>query len=738
MSTNRLLLAINLSIAGLLAAFLVACYWYGFRPLAETTGQITAPISGPGMIRRDALGVPHIQAESSEDAIFLQGYAMAQDRLWQMDAMRRRAAGELAEVVGERAVALDKEARAFGLRRIAQAAERDLQPEERTVFAAFARGVNHYIDTHRGRLPLEFTLLNYDPRPWSVRDCVLAGLEMYRSLTQNWRTELIKQKMRKSGDAAKVDFLFPLGADAGAQPGSNAWVISGARTASGKPILSNDPHLEYALPSPWYLVQLDAPDLHVTGASIIGLPTIVTGHNQSIAWGVTNLEFDVQDLYREQFDQQTGRYQYDGAMQQAQAEQDVISVKGAAAQPIVTWYTRHGPIFAMEDGQAYALHWSAAEQGGFTFPFLAVNRAQNWVEFKNALSRLGGPALNFVYADISGNIGYQVAGRLPKRKNCAGDLPADGATPDCEWDGSIPFEELPSSYNPPSGVLVTANNNPFPKDFPYKVNGNFATTHRVWQITSRLKGRDKWKAEEMVGVQIDAYSAFSHRLAQQTIAAFDAEKPNAPDLSAAVEVLRAWGGTMQKGQAAPMLATLIYEQLRQIVADRAAAGQSELYRFAASVQAIEQLLQERPKNWFPDYDALMMRALRGALEAGAKLQGSNVSRWDFGQYQPLRIQSPVGGNIPLVGRLFNLGPVAFSGSPTSVVQYTGRLGPSLRMTTDLSDLEHSFANLVTGESGQRFSTHYKDQWDAYLQGRTFAMPFNNVNAKDVLSVNPSQ
>jgi penicillin amidase len=721
---SRLLRLFNLSIAVLLIVLLGAAYWYAWRPLPQTSGQISAPISAEARIARDAKGVPHIQAASWEDAIFLQGYAMAQDRLWQMDGLRRRAAGELAEVVGQAALESDREARRMNLRRIAELQERALVPQQRAVLAAFARGVNYFIDTHRGRLPLEFTLLRYDPRPWAPSDCLLAGVEMYRTLTNSWRGELVKQKMLQTGERSKVDFLFPVRTGHEPQPGSNAWAVAGSRTASGKPILANDPHLEFSLPSPWYLVHLQAPGLNVTGATIIGLPAVIVGHNDRIAWGTTNLQFDVEDLYREQ------------AGAPVQVQQDAITVKSASAIPIALGITAQGPLFLSDGGQQYALHWTAAETGGLTFPFLDLDRAHNWTEFRAALEHYGGPGQNFVYADTDGNIGYQAAGMLPIRNACAGEAPVEEAG--CDWQGFIPFEKLPSAYNPQTGMIVTANQNPFPADFAYQVNGNFSAPYRANQIRTLLGSRQKWKAEDMLSVETDVYSAFDYFLAQQVVAAYDAQKtkPANPQMQEAVDVLRAWKGQMQKGTAAPMIASLTYDQIRRQIAERAATGMGDTYTNFMAPSVVERLLRERPADWFPDYDALVLRCLTGALEAGQKIQGSSVSRWDYGQYMSLEIVNPVEGRLPVIGRFFDIGPVSMSGAGTTVKQYTRRLGPSLRMIVDLGDLDHSFANLATGESAQVLSPHYKDQWDAYYAGRSFPMQYGKVDAKDVLVVKP--
>lgn len=705
----------------MLIGVFVAAYWYAWRPLPDTSGQIAAPVSAAARITRDAIGVPHIQAASWEDAIFLEGYAMAQDRLWQMDGMRRQAAGELAEIVGAAAGGVDQDSRRMGLRRTAEALEQTLRPDERALFAAFARGVNFFITTHRERLPLEFTLLKYDPRPWTIRDSILAGLEMYRTLSNSWRNDLAKQALLQAGDRAKVEYLYPVRTGSDPQPGSNAWALSGVMTASGKPILANDPHLEYSAPSPWYLVHLQAPDLNVTGATIIGLPAVVIGHNDRIAWGATNLQFDVQDLFEE------------SAGGGVNVQQSAIAVKGSQPVPISLGVTRHGPVLASEGGHQYALQWTANQPGGFAFPFLAVDRARNWTEFRTALERFGGAAQNFVYADVDGNIGYQAAGWLPDRKSCPGDVPV--ADTKCDWAGRIPFDQLPSVYNPPSGMIVTANQNPFPANYPYRVDGNFASPYRANQIRALLSSRAKWKAEEMLAVQKDVYSAFDHFLAQQIIAAFDRRKP--PQLREAAEILRQWNGQMESGLAAPMVTSLAYEQLLKLIVDRVVAGAADRYQTFMARSVVERLLRERPAGWFPDYDALLLRCLTGALDAGSKIQGSKVARWDYGQFQKLQIESPVGSRLPVVGKYFTFGPVPMGGSPSTVKQYNRRMGPSLRMIVDLGDLEHSFANLATGESGHRLSSHYKDQWDAYLAGRSFPMQFGKIDAKNVLLIQPA-
>lgn len=657
--------------------------------------------------------------------------------MWQMDALRRLAAGELAEVAGAQAVDSDTDARRMRLPQLAEAAEQKLTPEAQEALAAYTRGVNNYLQTHRDRLPIEFTILGYQPRPWKIRDSLLAILQMSRTLNNSWREELRKLHMLQSGHADKVSYLYPQRLGAEVAPGSNAWAISGAHSANGKPILANDPHLEVGLPSVWYMVHLKAGDLDVTGASLPGVPAVIIGHNQNIAWGITNLEYDLQDLYAEHIDANTARYAFRGQAEQGKLERGAIAVKGEKPAQVVGMVTRHGPLFATDQGQSYMLQWMApGSSGPMDFPFLALNRAKTWDDFNAALARHPGPALNFVYADQQGNIGYHVAGAIPIRApGCRGDVPADGAAGNCEWLGTIPYAELPQVYNPPSGVIVSANQNPFPEDYKYSVSGVFAAPYRAKQIRDRIASKPKWTAEQMVTIQKDVYSPFLHRLAQRTVKAWDA-KP-AQNSKEAVEQLRTWNGQMEKGIAAPLIATLLYDELRRAIAEYVAPGSGSEYGARNAAPVIERLLDERPSGWFPNYDDLLVNSLAKAIQQGEKIQGSNVARWDYGQSVSLTLQNPVLGQIPWIGAYFNVGPVAMSGSSTSVKQLLGRVGPSYRMVVDLANLDGSLANLTLGQSGHFLSPHYKDQFDAFYNGTSFPMQYQKVTAEDTLVVKPN-
>ena len=739
---TRTLKAINVLIALAAVAILAGVYWCVWRPLPQRSGSIAAPVAAPATVSFDTLGTPHIHASSQEDALIAQGYVTAQDRLWQMDSLRRFSGGNLSEILGPRTLDIDRESREMRLRRIAEQGYLKLAPEDRAALAAYTLGVNQFIATHLNNLPVEFTLLRYQPKPWSVVDSLLVYLYMFRDLTTTWRNDLIKQTMLAGGDKDKVNFLFASRSGDEPLPGSNTWAIAGSRTASGKPILSSDMHLQYSMPGIWYMTHLQAPGLDVSGVSLPGVPGVVVGHNQRIAWGIANLQFDVQDLYLEKIDD-TGRYLFHGQVEQALQEREIVQVKGQRPTELTGWVTRHGPLIIASGPDRITLRWTAAEPGFLQFPVLDIDRAQNWQQFNTAIARWTGPASNFVYADVDGNIGYHAAGKLPKRQGFAGDLPLDGSSGDFEWDGFIPFDELPSAYNPPDGIIASANQNPFPPDYRYPVNGNFAPPHRVLQIRKLLSARTGWHAQDMLAVQTDVFSSFSKFLATQVVAAFDRRQAKNPGIESAATLLRNWNGRMDKEQAAPFLISLVYQHVRTSIAEIASPGSAQMYEYNMGPAVVEKLLRERPDGWFRDYDTTLLRALVDAVEEGKRIQGDNIKGWTYGAYLRIEIDHPIlhpaVQRIPLIGKFldaFEIGPVPMSGSTTTIKQTTRVLAPSMRMNADLGDWDRSLLNIQIGQSGQPLSSHYKDQWDDYYNGRSYPMQYKNVQAKSTVEFRP--
>jgi penicillin G amidase len=733
----RILRLVNYAIAILLVLAAGLFYWFVWRPLPQRSGTVEAPVDAAVSVAFDARGVPHIRAASLDDALFVQGYVTAQDRLWQMDALRRFTAGELSEVVGPAALDTDRESRRLRLRRIAEDAYTTLPAADRAAMAAYARGINAFIASHLNDLPVEFTLLGYQPRPWSVVDSLLVCIYMFRDLTTTWRDEMLKRNMLASGDPAKVQYLFPVRAGWESPPGSNAWALAGRHTASGKPLLSNDMHLEYSLPGIWYMVHLTAPEMDVSGVSLPGVPGVIVGHNQRIAWGITNLQFDVQDLYLEQIDEQSGRYVYEGQPAQARLEREIIRVKGATPAELGVWVTRHGPLFLTEAGARLTLRWTLAIHGIMQFPVLDIDRAQNWQQFTAALERFPGPGSNFVYADVDGNVGYHAAGKLPKRTGYAGDLPVDGASGKYDWDGFIPFDQLPAVFNPPSGIIDSANQDTFPADYPYPVNGQFAPPDRSVRIRKLLEAREGWKAQDLLAVQGDVYSAFGKFLAGNLVAAYQKRQAHNPSLDPAIVLLRGWNGQMDRNLAAPLIMALAYQQVRVAIAENAAPGQGAAYDYKLAQAVVEKLLRERPAGWFEDYDEMLLRALVDAVEEGRRMQGRDIRRWEYGAFLRIGVAHPITHQVPVVGKYFDIAPVPMSGWNTTVKQTTRTLAPSMRMDADLGDWDRSLLNGMTGQSGQILSSHYQDQWEDYYNLRSYPMQFRKVEARSAMTFQPA-
>jgi penicillin G amidase len=725
----------------LMAALVLAvgAWWLVGRAAPKVSGEISAPVAAAVTIERDAIGLPHITASSVEDALFAQGFVTAQDRLWQMDMIRRLAAGEISEVVGAAAVESDTTARKFRMRAIAEHQARTLPPAHMAALAAYARGVNHYIDQHEGKWGPEFALLRYRPRPWTPVDTLLCALQMDRTLTNSWETDLLRARLFAAGDRDKVRRLFPTRSGGEIIPGSNAWALASDRTASGAPILAGDPHLEFTLPSPWHLVHLRAPDLNVIGATLPGLPFVLIGHNEHAAWSITSLQFDTMDLYAEQMDLRTGRYRYQDQILDAARETELIAIKGGGRSEVVNLVTRHGPIFTALDRTHYALRWAAADPAPYTFPLLDLARARNWTEFRAALAEYQGPGINIIFAARDGDIGHQVAGRLPRRTAFLGDLPLQGHTTQYEWDGFIPFDELPSYHNPAGGALVSANQNPFREDTRYAVSGFFAPPDRQRQIAARLRTRPTgWKPEEMLWIQTDVYSAFAHFIARTALAALAARDPGEPWATDARRLFDGWNGQMHKSMAAPVLADLLYQQVRRRLAESAAGDAGVDYRYETAPAAVEALLRERPPGWFEDWDQMVVEALAEAHAEADRRFGRDAAKWRWGRMNQVTLAHPILGRIWLAGAWFNVGPLELNGSSTTVKQTTPRLGPSMRFVADLADWDNSLINLPTGNSGHFTSGHYKDQWDEYAAGKAFRLEFERIEPKAKLQLTPAK
>ena len=512
---------------------------------------------------------------------------------------------------------------------------------------------------------------------------------------------------------------------------SNNWVVSGKRTVTGKPLLANDPHIPASAPSVWYQTQLIAPGLHVAGVTFPGLPGIVAGHNEHIAWGVTNLGPDVQDVYIEKFDKANPtKYQTPSGLRDAEVRQEQIKVRKSFTsietdtQTVDVTVTRHGPIILEKDGTRYALRWSLLDPATLqTAGIFNVNRARNWKEFTAALSTYHGPTQNFVYADIDGHIGYYGAGLIPIRKSGDGSVPYDGATDEGEWSGFIPFEKLPHLYDPPSGMIVTANQRVVGSSYPYFVSHVWASPYRARRIFDLLSGKSKLTIDDFRKIQGDVYSIGNKTFARQAADAFRLSGPDPQSLRIASE-LTDWDGRMNADSRMAVVVSQMRLAFRQRVLSAALGPDlAKIYVWPEADVLIDRLITEQPREWLPKefstYADLFKASYEDARQALTKSLGADESKWSWGAQTKSRFTHPLAA-APLIGAQFTIAPIPQNGSGGTV-----NVGSavSMRFIADLSDWDKSQHGIPLGQSGLPNSPHWKDQLDDWRNVTPRAFPF---------------
>ncbi len=781
-----LVLIIFLLIAGLIAY----AYFVARSALPQLDGHLRVQgLSAAVTVTRDGHGVPTIQAATPEDLFFAQGYVTAQDRLWQMDVMRRFGSGELSEILGKGTLKIDREQRILGLRAAARKSLQMASARDLSYHEAYARGVNAYIDSHTHSLPIEFYILRYRPKPWQTEDSLVIANSMVKDLNYySFGDTLAREKiLAKVGPeltadlyvnrswhdrpptVMKEDVTQPDNAsdsddeddDDGpdnsvtqrnggaaiwtqhapeAVNGSNDWVVSGAHTVTGKPLLSDDMHLGHQMPNLWYEAHLKAGSLDVAGVTLPGMPSVIVGHNQRIAWGFTNVGPTVTDGFIENFNAQ-GAYQTPQGWQQPEHRSEVIHIKGEPDVTLNVTITRHGPIMTeLVPGETrqIALRWTLYD--GLHMPFFDVNAAQNWEDFRKAFSQLDAPGQNVVYADVDGNIGYQATGKVPIRPAGDGSLPVSGADDAHEWIGYVPFEKLPSIYNPPSGVIGTANGRITPDDYPYAISAEWEAPWRTERIYHVLESGRKFAPSDMLALENDVHSENDLFAAERFVYAVDHEAKPSARAKQAADLMRNWDGRMEASSAAPTIAVRSARELTRLLLEPrlgAAPSDEALQQSTLSWKSyawemrsvwLQNVILHQPKRWlpekYPNYDELLTAAVESAVnnpEAPVEL-----ASWHWGKVNALDIEHPVLGKIPLVGRWTAPGVHEQSGSGYTVKAVTRHHGPSERFTANLADLDQSTLNTVTGQGGNFLSPYYMDQWQAWYQGSTFVLPFSSA------------
>jgi penicillin amidase len=746
-------------------------------------------------IRRDERGIPYIEAKNDEDLAFAQGYATASDRLWQMDLFRRTERGELAEVLtaGPNNIALeqDKQHRTLGFAYVADAEVAQASPQARAVLEAYARGVNAYIATLDARsLPPEFQILQYRPKPWTSADSLLILKLFFEALSSTWRLDLMREALAglpeekraglmpayspldvlvvgkdvKKPKTTNKQFSLPfdswpreslnalqrnqsiadhslarVGFYAEGLAASNNWVVSGKRTTTGKPLLANDPHLMASAPSIWHMVHLSAPGMRVAGVTAPGLPGVIIGHNEHIAWGFTSVGPDVQDLYVEKFDSANRkRYMTPAGWRDAEIRREEIKVRKGFADGTTdtvsheVTVTRHGPIVFERADKRYAVRWTALD------PKLSnpeathlMNRARNWKEFSTAVKSFKAPAQNIVYADVEGHIGYHMAGVVPIRKSGDGSVPYDGSTDAGEWVSYVPTEKLPQLYDPPSGMIVTANQRIVGTDYPYFLTHAWAQPYRARRIFDLLNEKPKLSADDYRRILGDVYSIGYVSFARDIAKTLRKDlKPDETKLAASLDAIEKWDGQVN---AESTVAPLLF-QMRAAFRSRvltAALGEELVKMFGWSNfdTTIDRLMTEQPKGWLPkefaSYADLLRASYADARAALAKSLGEDESRWKWGELAKVRFQHPLAA-APLIGMQFTVPPFPQNG--TSSMAATVNVGAfvSMRLIADPADWDRTQHGITLGQSGMPSNPHWKDQLDDWRAVTPRVFPFTEA------------
>lgn len=775
-------------------------------------------------VHRDDMGVPHIYADNQYDLFFAQGYVHAQDRFWQMEFWRHVSQGRISEIAGEAAVSSDTFIRTMGWNRLGAetlAYYEEEAPEFIEILNAYSDGVNAYIEENRNSLSVNQTIMGLvnDPweiEPWTPLHTVSWAVVMSDDLGGNWSDEIRRANLIKELGASTVANLQPtypydsrpaiVPTDAldlddaeeesdedafkrsvdvltavdwqnvstqligskpdmgflGASPfaGSNNWVVSGDHTDTGLPLLANDPHLGIQMPAIWYEVGLHAPDYEVVGFSFAGVPGVIIGHNNHIAWGVTNVGPDVQDVYIEKINPSNpDQYEFQGQWEDMEIIEEVIKVNGGEDVTLQVRLTRHGPIITElvdDTTDVLAMRWTAQEPSRVLQSVIGLNTAENYDDFREALRFWDVPAQNFVYADTEGNIGYQTPGLIPIRADGDGLVPVPGWTGEYEWEGWIPYEELPALFNPEWGYIVTANHAVVDEDYPYLMGIYWADGDRGQRITDMLDGEISGDGEitldDMARIQFDNYSL----LADSYIPLLEGLSSDDDDVQAALERLRGWNRQVTRDSVPAALFELFRRELAYaMLADE--VGEDNVSSFGGGV-LYHELASDPGAVWWDDVtteatetqDDILLRALANTITWFEENVGGDMNEWTWGSiHQGTFVSAPLGqSGVGLLENLVNLGPMPIDGGSSTVdanswswgnpAAVTGHV--SMRMLVDMSNFDNSRTVLPTGQSGHPTHPHYSDMFPLWQNGQYHPMMWSpetvETAAQDTLILQP--
>jgi penicillin amidase len=781
---HRFLKGAALAFAFMVLAALIGILWLCLAMRPSYTGHVRLPdLSASVRVYRDEHGVPHIFAGNMKDAMRALGYVHASERLFQMEMQRRAGQGRLAEAIGPSMAGTDKFIRTLDLYRLAQSSITALSPDAQDVLEAYAGGVNAWIDQHRHSLPPEFLLLDLKPEPWLPADSLVWGKLMALQLSHNYKLEILRAQLAKKLTPAQMLGLFPPYGDdpVTTEPrtkrgiinqksenpslskwvassavtndvlerlgyitsldhaASNEWVVAGARTESGKPILANDPHLGLDAPILWYLARIVTPKLTIKGATVPGLPVILLGQNDAIAWGMTTTGSDVEDLFIETVDPKNShRYLTPEGSKAFEERVETIHVKNLNDIILHVRATRHGPVLSDIDpsmaalagrGKVMALAFTGLGAHDTTAEALMrMNTALSWRDFIKALQLYQAPPQNIVFADTKGDIGFINPGLVPVRKSGDGLMPAEGTSGAHDWDGTIPFDRVPQLYNPPAGFIFNANNAVTAPDPSRWLGIDWEESYRAERLQQFFDSDTKHTLDTDAAMQADHLSLAARQLLPYLLR----QKPAAPRAREALDMLRNWDGVMDKNRPEPLIfEAWLYKMHKDFLIDKTGSPLKEKGPFAAS--SIAFALGHDGSGYCKDKtcDEIIMQAFGEALALLTERDGTDMKRWRWGHEHITQLKNKFFRHVPVLGGLTDLS-IASSGDfytldrggsfdPQPSHPFARTHGGGYRGLYDLADPEKSRFMITTGESGSIFSKHYGDLVPLWNDVKSFTL-----------------
>ncbi len=773
---------ILIGILGMIFWIAVVLFILGVRLVKKSLPRTSGTLVVEGLhsnvkIYRDSYGIPHVFAQNETDLLFAMGYVVSQDRLWQMDLNRRAATGTLSEIFGSTTLEIDRFIRTIGLPIIANELALNISSKSKSILNAYADGVNAYLAQNQDRLPNEFILMQYHPQIWKIEHSLAYQRLMAWNLEMAWRIDPVFGELLDRVGAKKMNEIWPnyptiaptiissqysqfnllqntlnnfthgllnLVGYAGPGLGSNSWVVSGQHTNTGKPILANDPHLAHQNPSIWYEIHLKAPGIDCYGVSLPGIPGIVIGHNQAIAWGLTNVMADGCDFFVETMNPDNrNQHFYQGKWCETRKITEEIQVKDQSSVNWIARFTHQGPIISdlhpvlTNSSKVISLKWNGHLISDETFAFYEIMKAKSWDEFVDGLQYFSVPAQNYIYADTAGNIGYYCAGSIPIRRSGDGLIPQPGWNKNYEWRDWIQFTRLPHLYNPTEGYIVTANNKVVDKRYPYFITTYWEPPYRAERIKELLTEKDKFELNDFKKIQLDIFSKHAQFLMPFILKVLPQFEQNTELRTYFCHSLQNWDLNLgDQSGASTIFEVFLTKLFKNIFFDE--MGDTLFQNFMElpniPIRITDILIAQGTSEWFDNIETqnkketitdVLLTSLEETFEYLVSNYGEIVYDWRWGKLHSVTFEHALGKKKPL-DNLFNIGPFPLGGSCTSVNNASYALnkkdfhtlvGPSMRQIVDLSNRNNSLVVITTGQSGHPLNKHFKDQTPLWLNGK---------------------